>query len=117
MTKDNASEFDGETMFCLSISAQVLERYFGMTPSEAESAMRNLFARRGGVYDELMVHHEGPWRVAAAAAYYSDQARGVDGFTPWLREHGFEAPSEEAHSFIRERFREAGWRTWWDDAT
>ena len=100
LTESERDGWERESLHILKVAERLLVTHFEVPEGTSKQVLENLLEHRADVYDEDMVHHEGPWLVAAAAAYFAANKNSIDGFAPWLAARG-SWPPDDALRVIR----------------
>lgn len=99
------SDFEPMTLRLLDISVELLMRYFGHTRDDAEELTNRFLVREPSVVNEDFIHHEMPWRVAAAIHYLESIGGPRERLGHWLIESGNQNSPPEVPEFVRSRMR------------
>jgi len=95
--------WDDDTRKLLEIATHFLHSVFGHTPVRASGLMRD-FLRLGPFADEDMVHHEGPYSIAAVCHYRLVLQGPPQGLVTWLVDNGHHSPPPEVFSYINAHY-------------
>jgi hypothetical protein len=97
------SDYEPMSVRLLEISADLLVHYFGHTRERAEELTSRFLVRDPSRFNEDFIHHEMPWRVAAAIHYLESMGGPPNRLGDWIIESGNEGSPPEASELIRVR--------------
>ena len=100
------SDYEPMTIRLLEIGVDLLMRYFGHSREDAEKLTSAFLLRDQSVFNEDFIHHEMPWRVAAAIHYLEGLRGSRERLGHWLIESGYQNSPPEVPEFVRARMRD-----------
>lgn len=98
--------FENDTFKMLDITLTFLETYFGHSSDSAEAAMKHFFETDSDRFNEDVIHHEMPYRMAAIIHYLCDLNGDPNRLGNWLLEQKFNLTPQEALDYFRRHYFE-----------
>src|SRR5688572_3368094 len=85
---------DDDTYRLMEITCHFLGEYFGYSSGQIESLVGGFFEAFGSRFDEDVIHHELPYRMAAVIHYLQGMKVDPQELGNWLSENHNRAPAE-----------------------